>query len=160
MFNVTTQQMQLIKASLNESTAVQQVLFDSIGFTPADDPLEPYYARVMPKEEFDRYRNEIVSSPYDFAICDEERASEIQGGATLTKEEEYAVLDHIFAYQDEHLCFNEFSDGVDTLICANVTHYVENESVSIKEFFGFFQSVTDAVAALHTFNYELYGEGL
>ena len=160
MFRVTSQQMQQIKASLNEDTAVQQVLFDTIGFTPADDPLEPYYSRVMPKEEFDRCRNEIVSSPYDFAICDEERASEIQGGATLTEEEEHAVRDHIFAYQDEHLCFNEFSDGVDTLICANVTHYVENETVAIKEFLGFFQSTTNAVAALHTFNYELHGEGL
>ena len=38
MFNVTTQQMQQIKASLSENTAVQQVLFDTIGFTPADDP--------------------------------------------------------------------------------------------------------------------------
>ena len=66
----------------------------------------------------------------------------------------------MFAYQDEYLCFNEFSDEVDTLICANVTHYVENESVVIKEFLGFFQSANDAVAALHTFDYELYGEGL
>jgi hypothetical protein len=160
MFKVTSQQMQQVKASLNESIAVQQVLFDTIGFTPADDPGEPYYSRVMSKEEFDQYWNEIVGSPYDFAICDEERASEIQGGATLTEEEECAVLDHMFAYQDEHLCFNEFSDEVDTLICANVTHCVENESVAIKEFLGFFQSVTDAVAALHTFDYELYGEGL
>ena len=160
MFKVTTQQMQQLKASLGESATEQKVLFDTIGFTPADDPREPYYSRVMPKEEFDRYRNEIVSSPYDFAICDEERASEIERGATLTEDEEYAILDHMFAYQDEHLCFNEFSDEVDTLICANVTHYVENESVAIKEFLGFFQSMTDAVGAIHTFGYELYGEGL
>ena len=160
MFKVTAQQMQQIKASLNEDTAVQQVLFDTIGFTPADDSGQPYYSRVMPKVEFERYRSEIVSSPYDFAICDEERASEIEGGATLTEEEEYAILDHMFAYQDEHLCFNEFSDGVDALIFANVTHYVKNEGVAIKEFLGFFQSATDAVAALHTFDYELYGEGL
>ena len=160
MFKVTAQQMQQIKASLNEDTAVQQVVFDTIGFTPADDPGEAYYSRVMPRAEFDRYRGEIVSSPYDFAICNEERASEIEGGATLTQEEEYAILDHIFAYQDVHLCLNEFSDGVGSVVCANVTHYVENESVAIKEFLGFFLSRIEAVATLHSFNYKLYGEGL
>jgi len=32
MFKVTTQQMQQLKASLNESASAQQAVFDAIGF--------------------------------------------------------------------------------------------------------------------------------
>ena len=50
--------------------------------------------------------------------------------------------------------------GVQQVQGGRAFDYVENESVAIKEFLGFFQSMTDAVAAIHRFGYELYGEGL
>ena len=152
-----------IKGSLDKSISEQQAIFETLNYNPYDDAqnhddiFNNYVLVVMQKSQYESQREEYISWPEDYGICDEARAAQIKAGAPLTQHEDNAINESIFEQDDTYMVISVITDGVDEIHALKV-HQVQGQGgVHVIDFLGFYGTREAAEDAVTKTDYFVYG---
>ena len=163
MFKTTPEEMARIKGSLDKSISEQHVIFETLNYNPYDDGqnhdevLNNYVVVVMQKSQYESQREEYISWPEDYGICDEARAEQIKAGAPLTQHEDNAINESIFEHDDTYMVVGVITDGVDEIYTLKVHQIQGRLGVHVIDFLGFYDTREAAEDAVTNTDYFVYG---
>jgi len=155
MFTVTTEQINEIKASMRLPLEAQKILFESLELSSNDyDPQEDEIIDARCAISRDSFDTEaVLAEPLDYLVdLTEERMAELSAGASVTPDELEKYYQHEAKREaegsaDTFAVIFTFGDGEREVYGICIDLMMGQGGNSIIDFFGFFETVTDADTA-------------